>query len=168
MSEEELEDIVIKQENKILTLDILNQPNDDPDIKNPDKMHGHAVILTDIDEEGNAMLRKLEGTGSFVSDIETVLTDNTQTASFTWKIKPQNSDAEDALTVLVTGRREGDYLVVGITAQDGTAGGDGGEDNNTASYGETFLYQIISYEGDYEGDHNATTYTLSYQSMERE
>lgn len=46
------EDKSIKPEDKLLTLDILNQPINE-EIKDPDKLGGHALILFDMDDEDN-------------------------------------------------------------------------------------------------------------------
>ena len=40
-----------KEENKLLTKEILEKPNNN--IENPDKITGHSVILTDIDDDNN-------------------------------------------------------------------------------------------------------------------
>ena len=45
----------IKQELKALTKEILQRPNK-KEVKDPDEVIGHAVILTDIDEEDNFLL----------------------------------------------------------------------------------------------------------------
>ena len=52
---EYFEDSTIKQEDKLLTLDKLNQPIDE-NIKDPDKTEGHSVILFGIDDDDNYII----------------------------------------------------------------------------------------------------------------